>query len=194
MSKVIGHIRFSLACGLILTLLTACGQAGPSGDPDLPLQVDPDIYGTGSLPDLDSAILTSAESIFQAINVNRAEAGVPGLLSHATLVELAYFRSTDMAVRSYTSHEDPVTGEFILGEVLSEAGYSGPAAELVFAARDPLGSVPERVSEAWFDDPMHKALLLEPSFRFCGIGLMGDGDHWKVTLILAVSLPEEGTP
>jgi uncharacterized protein YkwD len=57
-----------------------------------------------------------------------------------------------------------------------------------------LDSVPERVIAAWFDDPMHKALLLERTFRSCGIGLMGDGESWIISLVLTASLLEEGGP
>jgi uncharacterized protein YkwD len=141
--------------------------------------------------DLSAQMMNTAESIQQAVNVKRAEAGAPSLISHPALVDLASERSTALAVDSYLAHEDPASGTVAVESALAEMNYSGPATELLFAAQDPLESVADRVIEAWFTDPMHKALLLEPSFRYCGIGLMGDGELWKISMILTTGLPPE---
>lgn len=145
--------------------------------------VDPD--------DLSAQMMNTAESIQQAVNVKRAEAGAPSLISHPALVDLASERSTALAMGSYLAHEDPASGTVAVESALAKMNYSGPATELLFAAQDPLESVADRVIEAWFTDPMHKALLLEPSFRYCGIGLMGDGELWKISMILTTGLPPE---
>jgi uncharacterized protein YkwD len=178
---------------LVLTFLTACRPGIEGLDSDWSSGPGSNANVTAAVVDLDAAILTGAESILNAINVQRAEAGVSALVSQPTLVDLAFMRSTDMSVRSYTGHADPSSGENLPEIKLSEMGYAGPAAELVYATRDPLESVAGRVVEAWFDDPMHKALLLEPSFRYCGIGMMGDGEWWKIALILTVDIPEEAS-
>jgi uncharacterized protein YkwD len=144
--------------------------------------------------ELGAKIMDSADAILQAVNVRRADAGVPSLISQPALVDVASARSTALAVGSYLAHEEPTSGNVAVESALAEMNYSGPAAELLFAAQDPLESVADRVIEAWFTDPMHKALLLEPSFRYCGIGLMGDGEFWKISLILTTGLPEEVGP
>lgn len=157
-------------------------------------QAAPGAGSSDEMQDLDAAIHMSAESILKAVNVERADAEAAGLISHMGLTELARSRSTDMSVRGYTGHEDPISGENLVTSLLAENGYRGPAAELVYTADDPLEGLSASVTDAWFSDPMHKALLLEPAFRFAGLGIMGDGSAWKVTLILAADVPEESLP
>jgi uncharacterized protein YkwD len=185
-------LRYSLAISVCLLAGTACGLGDAPVESDGTKVENLNVTQGETAVDLDAAILDTAEAIVRAINVQRAEAGTPALIPEARLADIANLRSTDMTVRSYTGHDDPETGRTILEDLLAQTGYAGPSAELIYAARDPLDSVPDRVIEAWLNDPMHKALLLEPSFRYCGIGLQGDGMWWKLTLILTVDLPKEG--
>jgi uncharacterized protein YkwD len=150
--------------------------------------------GSQDLNEFDTRIITATESILEAINTKRVEGGATALVSTPELSGLAFTRATDLAVRASMSHEEPGTGAVAAEVELALMGYAGPAAELLFATSDPINSVSERVIDAWFADPMHKALLLEPSFRYCGIGMMGDGDLWKVSLILTVNPLEEVGP
>ena len=180
-----------LAILIKAAILTSCSNGAqalqPAGIEGPAVEIS-DLLQSG---DLEASIDTSTTSILQAINVRRAEAAAPALISHPVLDELASLRAADLTTRGYLTHEDPSSGDTIVEHSLAELNYSGPAGELLFAAQDPLDSVPEKVIAAWFDDPMHKALLLEPTFRYCGIGLMGDGESWKISLVLTVALPEE---
>lgn len=187
-SSMKNHITLVIMLLSIVLLTAACGdEIGPEERPTSG-------FSPQATADLDFRVATTAESILQAINVQRAEQGVPALISQPVLVDLALSRSTDLAVRSYLGHEDPETGDVNIETALAQLGYSGPAAELVFASGHPLENVPERVATAWFRDPMHKALLLEPSFMYGGIGIMGDGESWKITMVLTVDLPQEALP
>lgn len=182
------RIKRLLILQAVVLLVAACGggnEAPPVASLPGGMQVS---------EDLTKQLSTTTDSILQAINVQRAKQGVPALISRPILADLALSRSTELAARSYLEHADPETGEIKIEKSLAELGYSGPAAELLFAAEHPLESVPEGVVTAWFEDPMHKALLLEPSFRYCGIGVMGDGGSWKIAMVLTVSLPEEVVP
>ncbi len=179
---------------LVSSLLVACGRGSNTAGSRSQQVSEPRIEETQAPADLAARILTGADAILQAINVLRAEAGVPALIIQPVLNEIASARATDLAVRSYLGHEDPDTGEVEVKTTLADIGYSGPAAELLLASQDLLDDVPASVTEAWFNDPMHKALLLEPSFRYCGIGMMGDGDVWMISMVLTVGLPEEVTP
>lgn len=181
----------------ILALALALASCSIGAQAPKPAETPAQAAGTsGASPsgDLVASIAVSRASILQAINVRRAEASAPALLSNPSLDKLAALRAEDLATRAYLDHEDPSSGGVAVEGSLAALGYSGPASELLFAARDPLESVSERVIEAWFEDPMHKALLLEPTFRYCGIGMMGDGEYWKITLVMTVSLPEEVEP
>jgi uncharacterized protein YkwD len=180
-----------LIMALVTILAVACGSGGELAATSTDTTVS-DLASETQIPnEFNIRIMTSTKSILQTINARRAEAGVAALISHPALVDLAFTRSTNLAIRSSLSHEDPTNGSIEVETSLSEMGYTGPASELIFAARDPIDTVPDRVLEAWFDDPMHKALLLEPTFRYCGIGMMGDGEWWKISMIIAVAPPEE---
>lgn len=179
---------------LLLMLMTACVSGLDAGDSGSKQATGINSETGRSSNDLNARIETSAASILHAINVERAEASVPALICQPDLIDVAAMRAADLAVRSYLSHEDPDSGEVEVEQALARMGYSGPAAELLFATRDALDQIPLTVTEAWFADPMHKALLLEPSFRYCGIGVMGDGDVWRITIVLTVAHPEEVSP
>jgi uncharacterized protein YkwD len=94
-----------------------------------------------------------------------------------------------MAVQGYLDHVDPEASEVRAQSILQERGYFGQAAELIFATHDPLQETATATLDAWFDDPDHKAVLLSPDFRYAGLGMMGDGDRWVVTLILVEGRP-----
>jgi uncharacterized protein YkwD len=60
---------------------------------------------------------------------------------------------------------------------------------LVLATEDSLESVAQSTLHAWFSDPDHEAVLLSPIFRYAGLGLMGDGSRWIITLIAVEERP-----
>lgn len=182
------------ALSMILLAGAACQFGDAPGTTEGPVPDYPEFVATLTEAGPEAAGQVNADSILHAINLRRAEAGVPGLVSREDLAGFAKLRSMDMSARAYTGHEDPATGENLLELMLAEMGYSGPAAELVYSSRTPPENLPVRLTEAWFEDPMHKALLLEPSFRFCGIGIAGEGGEWKVAVILTIDLPEESNP
>ena len=145
----------------------------------------PDIDGT----DLQTAVTTAADALLAAVNVRRALAGTPPLIQQSTLFELADRRSVDMAVRGYLAHIDPETGRPLAEDTLREAGFRGQVAELLFQSEAPIGELSQSAVTAWFQDPDHDLILLSPEFRFAGIGIMGDGQRWIVTMIMAGESP-----
>jgi uncharacterized protein YkwD len=133
---------------------------------------------------LQAAISTSADTILNAINLRRTQAGLLPWLVEPTLVDYAYERSVDMAIRGYLDHIVPGEEQVQVIPALQDGDYYGQAAELVFATQDSLQNVASVTLAAWFDDPDHEALLMSPLFRYVGLGVMGDGSQWIVTLIL----------
>jgi uncharacterized protein YkwD len=178
----------------MMLLIAACGGARDLIVPPATQTMTSSLSSSQTPNEFDIRIMTTTASLQEAINSRRAEAGSPALISPPALSELAFKRATDLAVRASMSHEDPDTGSVEVETALAEMGYAGPAAELLYAAPDPLDTLPQRVIDTWFADPMHKALLLESSFRYCGIGMMGDGNLWKISLVLTVNPLEEALP
>lgn len=185
--------------GLIIALflLTNCGR----GD-TLPL-VDnqttpesssaatglPDYGSAGGSDVLQAAISTSADAIINGINLRRAQDGLLPWVVEADLVNFAYERAVDMAVRGYLDHVEPGESQVLAETALHEQGFYGQAAELVFATQGALQDVASITLDAWFEDIDHRAVLLSPDFRYAGLGLMGDGTRWVVTLMLVEGRP-----
>jgi uncharacterized protein YkwD len=138
---------------------------------------------------LQAAISSSADAIMNGVNLRRAQRGLAPWLIEAALVDVAYERSVDMAVRGYLDHSDPDNGQVPVEIALFERNYSGQVAELVFATEDPLQNVAQDTLQTWFSDPDHEVVLLSSIFRYTGLGLMGDGSRWIVTLIAVEERP-----
>ncbi|MEJ2013302.1 MAG: CAP domain-containing protein [Anaerolineales bacterium] len=142
--------------------------------------------------DLTSAITTAADSILAAVNLQRALAGIPPLIQQPALVDAAYTRSTDMAVRRYLGHVDPADGSQAAEELLHANGFQGRAAELLFQTERPVSEVSQAAVDAWLQDSDHSLILLSPEFRYAGIGVMGNGERWTVTMLVVGESPQEG--
>lgn len=194
---------FALQLSLLVSfLLTGCQSsanltAEPTGSPQWSATTETDgtISGGSFGGDivesdvLQAAISTSADAILNGINLRRAQQGLLPWLVEPALVEVAYERSVDMAIRGFVDHTAPGAAEVEVLSALQERTYFGQAAELVFATQEPLQEVAQTTLNAWFADPNHEAVLLSPELRFAGLGLMGDGSRWIVTLILVQGRP-----
>jgi uncharacterized protein YkwD len=138
---------------------------------------------------LQETISRNADAILVGTNQQREHLDLYTLELDSTLVEMAYQRSIDMAVRGYVDHTSPEDNQVHLLEDLQADGFSGQVAELIFATRAPLEDVPEECLRVWFDDDDHTSILLSPVFHYAGVGLMGDGERWIVTVILVENRP-----
>jgi uncharacterized protein YkwD len=182
---------------LVLCLIVAAGacSAGPEDEKSgrqWPGVDSPAVSRTGQAaqaPDLTTATSTAADSILQAVNVRRAVAGISPLILQSTLADVSYERSLDMAARGYLAHVDPADGSPAAEELLRAANFTGQAAELIFRTGAPVDGVSQAAVSAWFQDSDHKLVLLSQEFRYTGIGVVGDGDRWIVTMLLTGETP-----
>ena len=153
--------------------------------------IDGAVASSEAIPDvsgvLQEAISRSADAIFEGINLERTQKGLPGLELELSLVEMAYERSVDMAVRGYLDHTSPEDSQVYLLTTLPANGFSGQAAELIYATSIPIDKVPQECLDTWLDDGDHLSILVNPVFHYAGLGLMGDGRQWIVTMILVES-------
>jgi uncharacterized protein YkwD len=149
----------------------------------------PDSGSSGSSDVLQAAISTSADALINGINLKRTQNGLLPWVVEPILVDFAYERAVDMAVQGYLDHVEPGESKVLVEAALHEQGFFGQAAELVFATEGALQEVASITLHAWFEDIDHRAVLLSPDFRYAGLGLMGDGTRWVVTLILVEGRP-----
>ena len=141
--------------------------------------------------DLNAAMTTAADSVLAAVNVRRALGGVPPLIQQPVLSEVARERSIDMAASGYLGHVNPQDGQVSVEALLGSAGVIGQAAELLYQSTLTIDQISQQAVAAWFQDSDHNLILLSPDFRFAGVGVMGDGERWILTLILSGEAPKE---
>jgi uncharacterized protein YkwD len=115
---------------------------------------------------------TERETV-RLINIARADKGLKPVRLDLRLWRAARHHTTDMLRRGYFAHGATTerlqryVRAGVLGETL--AWGSGPD-------RSPASTV-----RSWLDSPSHRALLLDPDFRFVGVGSRGGpylGESW----------------
>jgi len=183
--------KLQLFCLLAAMLCGACSngavpeQGGRwSEPPTVPARAE------SAEPDLNAAMATTADSVLAAVNVRRALAGVPPLIQQPVLAAVAVERSIDMAAGGYVGHVDP-QGQVPVETRLQRAGVIGQAAELLYQSTLAIDQAAPQAVAAWFQDRDHNFILLSPDFRYAGVGVMGDGERWILTLILSGEAPQE---
>jgi uncharacterized protein YkwD len=119
----------------------------------------PPFFSTGNAP-------TRGEyAIVRAMNVVRANNGVPPLRVGSALTRAARSHSVDMARRGYFDH-----GAFV--QRLRSFGVRAPfIGENLASGTQPL--TPLAIVRMWIASPPHRQNLLEPGFRHVGIGVAG---------------------
>jgi uncharacterized protein YkwD len=134
-------------------------------------------------------LLPIAEAIAEAINRLRAATGVEPLVIDDGLTRIAFARSADMVVRGYLSHEDPLDGSNLPYRLLTDAGYGGLLGENVFASQANVEDLVDEAVDGWLRSPAHRETAMDPGFHFTGVGVLSDGEWWKVTQVFAGQLP-----
>ena len=180
-------MKFGWATALLLLVCVACAPSG--GSSAVASSPTPPVNQATLSPDLTTAMTQAADSILAAVNVRRALVGISPLIQQPILVDAAQERSVDMAALGYLAHVNPENGRLEAEQILRSRGFLGQVAELLFQSVSPIEDIPGATVAAWFDDDDHSLILLSPEFRYTGIGVMGDGDHWIVTMIMTGDVP-----
>jgi len=141
-------------------------------------------------PDVASEVLLT-----RLTNDSRADDGLAALHVDGDLVSLARWRSEDMAVRDYFSHDIP--GGTKVFDELSERGYCFVVAgENIgwLSGRD--DGAEQRIHEMFLDSPRHRALILGEAWDAIGIGSYkrADGRHYWTVLFADTCAPEPAVP
>jgi len=104
------------------------------------------------------------------INDVRVENNLNPLTADQKLMDLAKSRCTDMAARNYFSHWTPEGKRVRQGEILGRA-------KIVI--------IPERFINAWLNSQSHKGVILNPTYKNIGIGIIDDNGIRIVTIIFS---------
>lgn len=131
-----------------------------------------------------------AATLFQLINDDRAEAGLPGYRYNARLQKAAELKGADMAARGYFDHDDPEGNRPWV--FLTRAGYDyASAGENLAEGFDSTADA----EAAFMDSPTHRANVLKATYDEVGIALVrgvcaqrdtcADGDYGEeVTFVI----------
>jgi uncharacterized protein YkwD len=146
--------------------------------PSVPREVEP-----------PADLLPTASAIADEVNRLRVAIGIEPLAIDDGLTRIAFARSADMVMRGYLSHEDPSDGSNLPYLLLTDAGYRGLLGENIFASQAELGDLVDEAVDGWLRSPEQRAAAMDPTFHFTGVGVMSDGEWWKVTQVYAEELP-----
>lgn len=121
---------------------------------------------------------TTAE-LLTLVNAERAKNGVAPLTEDARLDASAQYKASDMAIRHYFSHFDPVTGKDSHDMIFSTGINCVDSSENIVWNVDgkthkemdntSLGSV-----NAWIASPPHHKAMIDAKYSLTGFGISGD--------------------
>ncbi|HEX8939207.1 MAG TPA: CAP domain-containing protein [Candidatus Limnocylindrales bacterium] len=130
--------------------------------------------------------------LFTLTNQARAAAGLRALASDSFLVGIARWRSQDMIVRGYFSHNIPPSGETVF-DVLQQKGYCFKVAgENIGTNTYPDDIATEAIQQAFMASSGHRANILGSAWTVMGIGAYkgASGNHmWTVIFAQPCSAP-----
>jgi uncharacterized protein YkwD len=120
---------------------------------------------------------------FELINAERARRGAAPLIWHRRIAQVAQWKCADMEARAYSSHPMPAgacfegtcaPGETYIWDWLGVAGVPwGPyGGENLWQAPATGDQMAETALFAFSQSPSHLANMLNPQWRFCGIGML----------------------
>ncbi|MEA2574814.1 MAG: hypothetical protein QOH93_2112 [Chloroflexia bacterium] len=123
--------------------------------------------------------------VLQAINEQRAAAGVDPVKLQATITEISRSRSNDMAARNYFSHTSPEGKQFLnmLGDY--KVGYKF-AGEILARNNYPDADASHVAIDSYMGSPAHKSILLDGRFTAVGVGhaVGADGMHYYTVIFI----------
>jgi uncharacterized protein YkwD len=119
---------------------------------------------------------TEAElSLFNLVNHDRAEAGLPPVELDPELLWVARARAADQVPLPALSHKDGA-GRLVFADLLAQGQTRFRLAGENLARLGADGDAPGRADEALMHSPTHRANILEPSFNRLAIGAAEDSN------------------
>jgi uncharacterized protein YkwD len=168
--------RFALLLALSVVLTSLGGVAAPTA-----AAAPTPVQATWAADRADAA---SEDLLASLTNGSRANGGLPTLAVDLELVELARWRSRDMAERGYFSHAIPPAGTKVFDE-LSARGYCYEVAgENIGWLSGPDAGAEERIQQMFLASEKHRDNLMGAAWDVVGVGSWkrADGRHYWTVL------------
>lgn len=131
--------------------------------------------GTSSSSGTTSVTLTADEQeVFNLINQQRANNGLPALKIDAEVQRVARIKAQDMVDNNYFAHNSPTYGTPFQMLNSFKVSYRS-AGENIAGNSSNSGAV-----TAWMNSPGHKANILNGSYNYTGIGVVTGSKYGKI--------------
>lgn len=157
---------------VLLAALSGCGVGGVDA-------ID-EAFGNGGGGSPPAATMSAserslAEQVLALVNEERTSRGIEPVAWNEPAAVAAYDHAVDMDVRNFFDHDNP-DGESP-GTRLAQAGVGGRGwgENIARGQADPTS-----VMYAWMNSPGHRANILNPTYRYLGVGVHTgvDGPWW----------------
>lgn len=158
---------------------------GPHGDTviaNFPVYVGTEIPDRVRLqPDADSSerdVGSVSRELFDLLNETRREAGLPALIEHVGLREVALAHSRDMAANDFIGHDSPSTGS-AADRVRAASLQSGLVLENIGR-----GYSAQEIHRGLMESPGHRANLVNPDVTHVGVGVVAQQEGARKAFIV----------
>jgi uncharacterized protein YkwD len=122
-----------------------------------------------------------ARAVVCVSNAERRDHGLGELQLNSRLARAARRHSRDMVRRGYFAHTGPSGDTFV--QRIKDAGYLASAHTWLVGENLGWGwgasASPGRIVQAWMHSPEHRKILLRPSYREVGVGVVRGGPRPK---------------
>lgn len=118
-----------------------------------------------------SVSTSDEEAMLELVNEERVKAGLQPLQLDPALVAVARAHSAEMFEEGYFSHESPITGSPYDRLAAAGVGYQFAGENLALAPNV------ETAHEGLMDSPGHRENILDPDYRYIGIGAISSDRH-----------------
>ena len=146
--------------------------------------------GTLALPaatfawDANSFSASDEQALFALTNQARASAGLPTLSWDSSLASLARWRSQDMIVRDYFSHQIPPSGSSVFDEMSARGYCFKVAGENIGWNNYPDDSATAQIQQMFMNSSGHRANILGSAWDVAGIGAYQGSDGKRMWTVL----------
>jgi uncharacterized protein YkwD len=142
--------------------------------------------GPAAAWDASTVVPSSERQIVTWVNQARAAAHLPVLRVEGKLTRIARWRSQDMAVRGYFSHEIPPSSTRVM-DILRDRGYcTRSVGEVIGWNNESPAVASERIFRMWMDSPTHRAILLGRPYVRIGVGAYRTADARTIWTLVVV--------
>jgi uncharacterized protein YkwD len=136
--------------------------------------------------DANAVVPASERQIVTWVNQARAAKHLPALRVEGKLTRMARWRSQDMAIRNYFSHQIPPSSVRVM-DVMRDRGYCARyVGEAIGWNNESPAVASERIFRMWMDSPAHRAILLGKPYIRIGVGAWRTADARTIWTLIVV--------